>query len=140
MYSPVCTYALPHVGSPIRKSAGHWICAPYRSLSQLITSFFGSQCQGIPLMLLLLDQITSHNSILLRLCSFARQLHTQVCAFLAHSRSSYNTNSARNYSPVLAFNTGLHSLLFSRCEFVSGFSQQIVTMNRYPSLSSSEDA
>ena len=53
-------------------------------------------------MLLLLDQITSHNPFLLRLCSFARQLHTQVCAFLTHSRSSYNTNSARNCLPILA--------------------------------------
>ena len=28
-------------GFPIRKSAGHWLLAPYRSLSQLIASFFG---------------------------------------------------------------------------------------------------
>ena len=36
-----------HVGFPIQKSAGHGIFAPCRSLSQLITSFIGSQCQGI---------------------------------------------------------------------------------------------
>ena len=47
------TYELPYVGSPIRKSAGHRIFAPNRSLSQLVTSFFGSQCQGIRLMLFL---------------------------------------------------------------------------------------
>ena len=35
------------------------ICAPYRSLSQLITSFFGSQCQGIHPMLFVLDHFTS---------------------------------------------------------------------------------
>ena len=34
-------------GFPIQTSAGHGICAPLRSFSQLITSFFGSQCQGI---------------------------------------------------------------------------------------------
>ena len=34
-------------GFPIQKSAGHRIFAPHRCLSQLITSFFGSQCQGI---------------------------------------------------------------------------------------------
>ena len=34
-------------GLPIQTSAGHGICAPYRGFSQLITSFFGSQCQGI---------------------------------------------------------------------------------------------
>ena len=37
----------PQVGSPIRISPAHWLCAPPRSFSQLITSFFGSQCQGI---------------------------------------------------------------------------------------------
>ena len=31
----------------IRKSAGHSLLTTYRSLSQLTTSFFGSQCQGI---------------------------------------------------------------------------------------------
>ena len=35
------------MGSPIRKSAGLWIFAPNRSLSQLVTSFFGSWCQVI---------------------------------------------------------------------------------------------
>ena len=37
----------PQVCSPIRISPAHWLCAPPRSFSQLITSFFGSQCQGI---------------------------------------------------------------------------------------------
>ena len=36
-----------HVGSPIQTSAAPRISAPPRSFSQLITSFFGSQCQGI---------------------------------------------------------------------------------------------
>ena len=51
MYSIYATGALPPVGSPIRISAGYRICAPYRSFSQLITSFVGSQCLGIHLML-----------------------------------------------------------------------------------------
>ena len=34
--------SIAHVGCPIRKSAGRWLFAPIRSLSQLITSFFGS--------------------------------------------------------------------------------------------------
>ena len=46
-----CTLLQPD--SSIRKSAGQWIFAPYRSLSQLVTSFVGSQCQGIRLMLFL---------------------------------------------------------------------------------------
>ena len=40
-------HGLLHVDSSIRKSAAHWIFAPPRGLSQLVTSFFGSQCQGI---------------------------------------------------------------------------------------------
>ena len=51
--SAECTHALPCVGSPIRTSAGRRLFAPYRSLSQLVTSFIGSQCQGIRLMLFL---------------------------------------------------------------------------------------
>ena len=46
------TWTLLQVSSLIRKSAGYRIFAPNRSLSQLVTSFFGSQCQGIRLMLL----------------------------------------------------------------------------------------
>ena len=51
---PTCNYlfitgwqsiALP--GFPIRKSAGLCLFAAIRSLSQLVTSFFGSWCQGI---------------------------------------------------------------------------------------------
>ena len=41
------------VGFPIRKSPDHSLCAAPRSLSQLVTSFIGSWCQGIPLALLL---------------------------------------------------------------------------------------
>ena len=41
------------VGFPIRKSPDHSSFATPRSLSQLITSFIGSWCQGIPLALFL---------------------------------------------------------------------------------------
>ena len=41
------------VGFPIRKSPAQRSFAAPRSLSQLITSFIGSWCQGIPLALLL---------------------------------------------------------------------------------------
>ena len=53
MCSLMDTCALPQVGSPIRTSADHRIFAPSRSFSQLVTSFVGSQCQGIRLMLFL---------------------------------------------------------------------------------------
>ena len=45
--------SLPQVGSPIRKSTGQRLFAPYRSLSQLVTSFIGSWCLGIHPMLLI---------------------------------------------------------------------------------------
>ncbi len=51
-FSSVDDDALPPPGSPIRISADQRIFAPPRSFSQLVTSFFGSQCQGIRLMLL----------------------------------------------------------------------------------------
>jgi hypothetical protein len=49
---PLCIHGcvtghLPRPGFPIRTSAGLWICAPYRSFSQLVTSFFGYRCPGI---------------------------------------------------------------------------------------------
>ena len=53
MDSVMDTWTCIHIGFPIRKSAGRWIFAPNRSLSQLITSFVGSQCQGILLVLFL---------------------------------------------------------------------------------------
>ena len=45
-----------HVGFPIRRPADHQIFALPRSLSQLVTSFFGSQCQGIHPALFLLNR------------------------------------------------------------------------------------
>ena len=57
---PSCTYVfstgfmiLHHEGFPIRKSAGRSLFAAHRSLSQLVTSFVGSRCQGILHMLFL---------------------------------------------------------------------------------------
>ena len=43
---------LHHVGFPIRKSVGRSLFAAHHSLSQLVTSFVGSWCQGIHLTLL----------------------------------------------------------------------------------------
>ena len=42
---------LHHRGFPIRKSAGQRLFPPHRGLSQVIASFFGSQCQGMHLTL-----------------------------------------------------------------------------------------
>ena len=47
----------------IRRSTGHGIFAPYRRLSQLITSFIGSQCQGIRPVLFLLNRFLTMHSV-----------------------------------------------------------------------------
>ena len=52
-----------HVGFPIQRSPDHWIFAPPRSLSQLVTSFFGPQCQGIRPVPLLLDHLLHRPSV-----------------------------------------------------------------------------
>ena len=44
---------ITHAGCPIRGSPDRRLFAPPRSLSQLVTSFVGSWCQGIPLALFL---------------------------------------------------------------------------------------
>ena len=46
VFTAWCRISIP-AGFPIRKSAGRWIFAPNRSLSQLVTSFVGSWCQVI---------------------------------------------------------------------------------------------
>ena len=43
----VWIHEVAHVGFPIQISADHCVFATPRSFSQLITSFVGSQCQGI---------------------------------------------------------------------------------------------
>ena len=77
--------ALPMPGFPIRKSTDRRLLTPPRGLSQLITSFVGSWCQGIHHMLLLAwsgefnpespIQIDSPN---LTNCKFGRLLMIQL--------------------------------------------------------------
>ena len=47
IYSVCNNTMLLVLSSLIRISAGHWIFAPHRSFSQLVTSFFGAMYQGI---------------------------------------------------------------------------------------------
>ena len=47
IYSYMDTVALPTVSFLIRRSTGQSLFAAHRSLSQLVTSFFGAWCQGI---------------------------------------------------------------------------------------------
>ena len=78
------------MGFPIRRSAGQWICAPNRSLSQLVTSFFGSQCQGIHPALFLLNRSDFPLACGRQAFSwFSFLLH--VCIFRCFTMSSYPT-------------------------------------------------
>ena len=63
---------LHHVGFPIRKSVGRSLFAAHHSLSQLVTSFFGSWCQGIHLTLLFAwtSCIFSYTLVLFELSEF----------------------------------------------------------------------
>ena len=63
-------WSIAPVGFPIRKSTNQWIFAPPRGLSQLVTSFFGSWCQGIRRMLFL--AWPRHNSHFLLRSAFAQ--------------------------------------------------------------------
>ena len=68
-------FSLP--GFPIRISTFLRICAPTRGFSQLVTSFFGSWCLGIHLMLFLSWSSFSSSFILILRCrSSLTQLHT----------------------------------------------------------------
>ena len=92
MYLLHDTQALPWVSSLIRKSAGQQICAPHRSLSQLITSFFGSQCQGILPMLFVLD----HAWLCVKSGLFLSSL-----LYISLSEFWFlSTNLTRNYLPI----------------------------------------
>ena len=79
-----------HVGFPIRRYEGQWICAPNRSFSQLVTSFFGSQCQGIHPALFLLNRSDFPLACGRQAFSwFSFLLH--VCIFRCFTMSSYPT-------------------------------------------------
>ena len=64
-------------GFPIQISPDLWIFAPPRSFSQLITSFIGSQCQGIHPTLFILNQ---------RCLSFDKLLRFEVIALTSFLR------------------------------------------------------
>ena len=72
MYLLMDTCALPHVSSLIRRSAGQGICAPHRSLSQLVTSFIASESLGIPRTLLLDFLVSSYPRITRGNCSIVK--------------------------------------------------------------------
>ena len=97
---------LHHGGFPIRKSTDQCLFTAPRSLSQLVTSFFGSRCQGILLMLFF--AWTSSFTYLYANCAFLSQIIFFGCLFvfnffrlLAKNVVSLPTFSERPFSLVL---------------------------------------
>ena len=81
-----------HAGFPIRTSPDQRLCAPTRSFSQLVTSFIGSQCQGIrpaPFMFDLFDGHPFHYSV-----SYLDFLMN--CAISLPAKGRYDTRSDRS--------------------------------------------
>ena len=72
---------LHHGGFPIRKSADRSSFAAPRSLSQLVTSFFGSLCQGIHLMLLFAWTFLTFQFSFSNCLSFIKQIILFGCQF-----------------------------------------------------------
>ena len=71
-------------GSPIQTSAAQWIFAPPRGFSQLITSFVGSQCQGIrPVPYLAWPFVPTSCSVMMRSVLFLRFLLKSVNLFFS---------------------------------------------------------
>ena len=69
---------LHHGGFPIRRSAGRSLFAAHRSLSQLVTSFIGSLCQGIHLMLLFAWTFLTFQFSSFELLEFHKQIMISV--------------------------------------------------------------
>ena len=70
-----------HVGFPIRISPDQWIFAPPRSFSQLVTSFIGSQCQGIHPAPFMLDHYGLPSAIALASGFFLMNCSAPLIAF-----------------------------------------------------------
>ena len=69
------------MGFPIRKSPDQWIFAPPRSFSQLVTSFIGSQCQGIHPAPFMLDHYGLPSAIALASGFFLMNCSAPLIAF-----------------------------------------------------------
>ena len=124
------------VGFPIRKSPDRRIFAPPRSLSQLVTSFFGSWCQGIPLALFIAWPI-ENNIRCSRLWIMQASQILEIVIVTLHPFGCCST--IINFTLCLSFNkqTSLlpyftcfhHIVQFSRCMLSSLFWSQIEMLN-----------
>ena len=125
------------VGFPIRKSPDHCSFAAPRSLSQLITSFIGSWCQGIPLALffawplIVLPISVNHIrkvNLLVLYYSWIMQAHYRISVFLAKIvflplQMIFKMSICKTFSLLLPSHNCIiiHNVQFSRCIWVPYF-------------------
>ena len=117
MYSHMGNCALPQLGFPIRTSTINRLLAAHRSFSQLATSFFGSQCQGIRPMLFVSWPLTLSSScslifksffsyyflILLVIYSFIVTLKASLAASLFHKYATTKVVSFGHFRLTIQF-------------------------------------
>jgi hypothetical protein len=96
---PKVYLAFSQVGCPIRKSTDQWVCAPPRSLSQLIASFFASESLGIPHAPFLTFFKLASVGILYSLLSFAKIMAHRWPITLALSAQYVKELYPRTYHP-----------------------------------------
>ena len=96
-----------HADCSIRKSAHHSLLTAPRSLSQLTTSFFGSQCQGILHTLLLALPFVSERICVCRI--FLPDYLKKTCFFIDCRSSS---RSFKYFSFLFSFQDALLRILF----------------------------
>ena len=117
---------LHHGGFPIRKSTDRSLFAAPRSLSQLVTSFIGSWCQGIPLALLLAWPCRTAFQLLssIRIMQASVWLH---CSFV--TLNSYIKSPQKfvlcYLSVACSQFLACFTVQFSRCRFSVLFQEQI---------------
>ena len=101
---------LHHEGFPIRKSTDRSLYTAPRGLSQLVTSFIGSWCQGIHFMLLLAWTFLSNVLHVLFSClSFANNWFQLLFVYTLFSTLDALTSSAHcsNYQLLIGKTNGL---------------------------------
>ena len=102
------SYGIAVGGFPIRKSPDLCLFAAPRSLSQLITSFIGSWCQGIPLALLLAWPIRKVQNIWFSIVELCRLIKEVLFPFWLNCNLPFFVNKK---VPLLLPSHNLHQYL-----------------------------
>ena len=115
---------LHHEGFPIRKSAGQSLFPTNRSLSQVITSFVGSQCQGIHLMLFFAWTASLAYSLEFQVLAFLLEL-SQIIVWVANlkrlSKFTFSTSALvfHQNGKIVFYPCSIRKNLISKLKFFS---------------------